>query len=67
MRPRLPGGLWARLLAIAGTFVLILGATGDQRWVDYPWALGIMTVAAAVLRMRAVSITKFASGVRGRS
>ena len=61
MRPRLPGGLWARLLAIAGTFVLILGATGDQRWVDYPWALGIMTVAAAVLRMRAVSITKFAS------
>jgi hypothetical protein len=45
MKTRVPVGLFARLLAIAGTLVLILGATGDQRWVDYPWALLIMIVA----------------------
>ena len=61
MKTRVPVGLFARLLAIAGTLVLILGATGDQRWVNYPWALLVMIVATAVLRMRAVSITKFAS------
>ena len=61
MTSRVPGGLWARLLAIAGTLVLIVGAAGDPRWVDYPWALGVMTVAATLFRMRAVSITKFAS------
>jgi methyl-accepting chemotaxis protein len=61
MIPRAPAGLWARLLAILGTLVLIAGAAGDPRWVDHPWSLGVMTVAAALLRMRAVSITKFAS------
>ena len=61
MIPRAPAGLWARLLAILGTLVLIAGAAGDPRWVDHPWALGIMTVAAALFRMRSVSITKFAS------
>src|SRR5688500_16734619 len=61
MSIRVPTGLWARVLAILGTLVLIAGAAGDPRWVDHPWALGIMTVATAVFRMRSVSITKFAS------
>lgn len=61
MIPRAPAGLWARLLAIAGTLVLIAGAAGDPRWVEHPWALAIMAVTAAIFRMRAVSITKFAS------
>lgn len=61
MIPRAPAGLWARLLAIVGTLVLIVAAAGDPRWVDHPWALGIMLVSAALFRMRAVSITKFAS------
>lgn len=61
MRSRVPAGLWARLLAIAGTLVLIVGAAGDPRWVDHLWALGVMILAAALFRMRAVSITKFAS------
>jgi len=61
MIPRAHVGLWARLLAILGTLVLIVGAAGDPRWVDHPWALGVMTVAAALFRMRSVSITKFAS------
>ena len=61
MIPRAPAGLWARLLAIVGTVVLIIAAAGDPRWVDHPWALVIMTVSAALFRMRAVSITKFAS------
>jgi methyl-accepting chemotaxis protein len=61
MIPRPPAGLLARLLAIVATIVLVTGAAGDARWVDHPWALAIMTVAAALFRMRAVSITKFAS------
>ena len=61
MTPRVPAGLWARLLAIVGTLVLIVAVAGDPRWVDHPWALGIMTISAALFRMRAVSITKFAS------
>lgn len=61
MIPRVPAGLWARLLAIVGTLVLIAGAAGDPRWVDHPWALAVMTIASALFRMRAVSITKFAS------
>jgi methyl-accepting chemotaxis protein len=61
MIPRAPAGLWARLLAIVGTIVLVVAAAGDPRWVDHPWALVVMTVSAALLRMRAVSITKFAS------
>lgn len=61
MIPRPPAGLVARLLAIVGTLVLIAGAASDPRWVDHPWALGIMTLAAALFRMRSVSITKFAS------
>src|SRR5687768_2116066 len=61
MTPRVPAGLWARLLAIVGTLVLIVAVAGDPRWVDHPWALAIMTVSAALFRMRAVSITKFAS------
>jgi methyl-accepting chemotaxis protein len=61
MTIRAPAGLWARLLAIAGTLVLIAGAAGDPRWVDHPWALAIMTVATALFRMRSVSITKFAT------
>ena len=61
MSTRIPASLWAQILAILGTLVLIVGAAGDPRWVDHYWALVIMTVAAALLRMRAVSITKFAS------
>ena len=61
MTLRAPAGLWARLLSIVATLVLIAGAAGDPRWVDHPWALGIMTLAAALFRMRSVSITKFAS------
>ncbi len=61
MIPKAPAGLWARLLAIVGTLVLIAGAAGDPRWVDHPWALAVMIFAAALFRMRAVSITKFAS------
>jgi methyl-accepting chemotaxis protein len=61
MIPRAPAGLWARLLAIVGTLVLIVAAAGDPRWVDHPWALAIMTLATAIFRMRSVSITKFAS------
>jgi methyl-accepting chemotaxis protein len=61
MSIRVPAGLWARVLAILGTLVLIAGAAGDPRWVDHPWALGLMTVATALFRMRSVSITKFAS------
>jgi methyl-accepting chemotaxis protein len=61
MIPSAPAGLWARLLAIVGTLVLIAGAAGDPRWVDHLWALGLMTLAAALFRMRSVSITKFAS------
>jgi methyl-accepting chemotaxis protein len=49
------------LLAIVGTLVLIAGAAGDPRWVDHPWALGVMTVATVLFRMRSVTITKFAS------
>ena len=61
MIPRAPAGLLARLMAIAGTVVLIIGVVIDPRWVDHLWALGIMTIAAAQFRMRSVSITKFAS------
>jgi methyl-accepting chemotaxis protein len=61
MISRVPAGLLARLMAIAGTLVLIAGAVTDSRWVDHPWALGVMAVAAAMFRMRSVSITKFAS------
>jgi methyl-accepting chemotaxis protein len=61
MSNKIPAGLWAQLLAILGTLVLIAGAAMDPRWVDHPWALVIMTAAAALFRMRAVSITKFAS------
>lgn len=61
MIPQAPAGLWARLLAIVGTLVLIAGAASDPRWVEHPWALAVMTGLAAVFRMRAVSITKFAS------
>lgn len=61
MKISAPAGLWARLLAIAGTLVLIAGAAGDPRWVDHPWALALMTSATVLFRMRSVSITKFAS------
>ena len=61
MTPRVPAGLWPRLLAIVGTLVLMVGAGGDPRWVDHPWALGVMALATALFRMRSVSITKFAS------
>lgn len=61
MIARAPAGLWARLLAIAGTIVLVVGAGVDARWADHPWALGVMALAATLFRMRAVSITKFAS------
>ena len=61
MSTRIPASLWAQVLAILGTLVLIVGAVGDQRWVDHSIALAVMAVAAALLRMRAVSITKFAS------
>lgn len=61
MTLKAPSGLWARLLAIVGTLVLVAGAAGDPRWVDHPWALAIMTGTAALFRMRSVSITKFAS------
>jgi len=61
MTPRVPAGLWPRLLAIVGTLVLMVGAGGDPRWVDHPWALGFMALATALFRMRSVSITKFAS------
>src|SRR5688572_13130964 len=61
MSSRIPTGLWAQVLAILGTLVLIVGAAEDARWVDHYWALIIMAVTAAMLRMRAVSITKFAS------
>ena len=61
MTDRIQTTVWARILAIVGTIVLIAGAAGDPRWVDHPWALVIMTFAAALFRSRAVSITKFAS------
>ena len=61
MTDRIQTTVWARILAIVGTIVLIAGAAGDPRWVDHPWALVIMTLAAALFRSRAVSITKFAS------
>jgi methyl-accepting chemotaxis protein len=61
MSNRIPASLWAQLLAIAGTLVLIAGAAMDPRWVEHPWALVVMASAAALFRMRAVSITKFAS------
>ncbi len=61
MSNRIPAGLWAQVLAILGTLILIGGAALDPRWVDHPWALVVMTAAAALFRMRAVSITKFAS------
>lgn len=61
MTVRVPAGLWARLLAIAGTLVLIAGVAADQRWVNHPWAMVVMAVATVVFRMRGVSITKFAS------
>lgn len=61
MSQRISASLWAQLQAIAGTLVLIAAAAGDQRWVDHPWALLIMAIAAALFRMRAVSITKFAT------
>ena len=61
MSDRIQTTVWARILAIVGTIVLIAGAAGDPRWVDHPWALVIMTFAAALFRSRAVSITKFAS------
>ena len=60
MIPRAPAGLWARLLAMPGR----LSSSPERpatRWVDHPWALAIMAVTAAIFRMRAVSITKFAS------
>jgi methyl-accepting chemotaxis protein len=49
------------LLAIIGTLVLMVGAGGDPRWVEHPWALAVMTLATALFRMRSVPITKFAS------
>ena len=61
MKNRVPTGLWAQVLAILGTVVLIVGAAEDPRWVDHLWALAIMTVTTGMLRMRSVSITKFAS------
>ena len=61
MKISAPAGLWARLLAIAGTLVLIAGAAGDPRWVDHPAALALMAFATVLFRMRSVSITKFAS------
>lgn len=61
MIPRAPAGLVARLMAIAGTIVLISGAVSDPRWVDHLMALSVMTIAAGMFRMRSVSITKFAS------
>ena len=61
MTPRAPAGPWARLLAIAGTIILVIAAGIDPRWVDHPIASGIMAIAAALFRMRSVSITKFAS------
>jgi methyl-accepting chemotaxis protein len=61
MTPKVPRGLWARLLAIAGTLILIVGAIADPRWTDHPWSLAVMAMAAGLFRMRAVSITKFAS------
>ena len=61
MKISAPAGLWARLLAIAGTLVLIAAVAGDPRWVEHPWALAVMTLATVLFRMRSVSITKFAS------
>jgi methyl-accepting chemotaxis protein len=61
MKASITATIPAQLMAVLGTIVLIAGAIGDQRWVDHPWALGIMVLTSALFRMRAVSITKFAS------
>src|SRR5688572_15376095 len=61
MNSRIPTNLWAQVLAILGTVVLVVGAAEDPRWVDHYWALAIMAVTTGLLRMRSVSITKFAS------
>jgi methyl-accepting chemotaxis protein len=61
MRQRAPRGFWGRLLAIIGSLVLVTGAAWDPRWLDHLWALGLMTLAVVLFRIRAVSLTKFAS------
>ncbi len=61
MTPRAPAGAGARLLAILGALVLIAGAATDPRWVDHPLAILAMTAATGLFRVRAISITKFAS------
>lgn len=61
MTPRAPAGAGARLLAILGALVLIAGAATDPRWVDHPLAILVMTAATGLFRVRAISITKFAS------